>query len=63
MRFAAVFVAEGFLAEIGDPPVNFQIHALKIVQLRGKVENLLRQRALQIAKVCGLASSLSWRIS
>src|ERR1700733_1158689 len=47
VRFAAPVVAERFLAQIGDSPVDFQVQAVEIVQLRGKIEYRLHQRRVQ----------------
>src|ERR1017187_3092620 len=41
MRFAAAVVAEGFFAKVSNPAVHFELHAIEVVQLRGKIEYLL----------------------
>ena len=41
--FGALFVEQGFGAEIGEAAVDFQIYILKIIQLGGQGKNSLRR--------------------
>ena len=42
--FRALFVEQGFCAEVGEAAVNFQIHILKIIELGGERKDALRER-------------------
>lgn len=62
VRFTALFIAKGFLAKIGEPPVDFQINALKSWSFAARSKIFCASMTL-MSKGCVLGSSSSCRIS
>ena len=53
VSLAALLVAECFVAQVGQAAVDFQIDALKIVQLVREIENFLHERRADFESVAG----------